>query len=213
MNPYLIPAKEARASIEIQKSRFIATASPAFTVEQAREFIERIRAEFPGATHNVPVFLIGKEPSLIEHCSDDGEPSGTAGKPALAVLKGSGLRDVAMVITRYFGGTNLGTGGLVRAYSDAVREVLKILPRAQKLPTQVVRFSLGYSLYERAKLLIQRLDGIIEGEDFAAEVTLSIRLPIEQVPQFRSELMNLTNGNVQFEIIQTDQNTIFPIRD
>src|SRR5512146_1122516 len=145
MQPYLIPAKEARASIEIQKSKFIASASPAFSVEEARDFIERIRAEYSDATHNVPVFVIGREPSLIEHCSDDGEPAGTAGRPALAVLKGSGLGDIVVVITRYFGGIKLGTGGLVRAYSDAVREVLKILPRAQKISTQAAKFSIGYN--------------------------------------------------------------------
>ncbi len=213
MKPYLIPAKEARASVEIHKSKFISTAGPAFSVEQAREFIERIRAEFPDASHNVPIFLIGKVPSLIEHCSDDGEPSGTAGRPALAILKGSGLADVVVVITRYFGGIKLGTGGLVRAYSDAVREVLKVLPRAQKITTQVLKFSLGYGLYERVRLIIQRLSGMIEREEFAAEVTLSARFPIERVPQFQSELMNLTNGNVQIEIAQTDRNTIIPTTD
>lgn len=208
---YFVPAKQVRAAIEIQKSRFIATAAPAFSVEQARGFIGQIRAEFPDASHNVPVFLIGKEPTLIEHCSDDGEPSGTAGRPALAVLKGSGLGDVVLVITRYFGGIKLGTGGLVRAYGDAVRAVLEILPRAQRIPTHLVKFVLSYHLYERTKLAVSKFGGAIESEEFGAEVTITARFPTEKLPGFQAELQSLTNGSVRTEIIKTDLDTIFPI--
>lgn len=210
-SPYIIPAREARAEIEIQKSRFIASAAPAFSVELARNFIERIRAEFPDATHHVPLYLIGKEPNLIEHCSDAGEPSGTAGRPALAVLKGSGLRDVAVVITRYFGGIKLGSGGLVRAYSDAVRAVLAVLPRAQKITTHLVKFSVLYSQYERVRRMIRYYKGIIEREEFAAEITLWVRLPVEQFDKFQEELLELTNGVVRIEIAATQYDSIFPL--
>jgi len=138
MNRYPIPAKEARAEIIVINSRFIASAGPAFSVEQARNFIARIKSEFPDASHHVPVYLIGFGASSTAHCSDAGEPAGTAGRPALAVLQGAGLGDVVVVVTRYFGGTRLGTGGLVRAYSDAVREVLDILPRAERVPTHTL---------------------------------------------------------------------------
>ncbi|RPH56726.1 MAG: YigZ family protein, partial [Chloroflexi bacterium] len=106
--PYSIPAKEIRRELLVVNSRFIATLAPVFSVEEAKSFISRIRAEFANASHNVPAFLIGGGNSFSEHCSDDGEPSGTAGRPALAVLRGSGLGDAAIVITRYFGGTLLG---------------------------------------------------------------------------------------------------------
>jgi len=211
MKPYLIPAKESRAIIEVKKSRFIASAAPAFTVDQAREFIERIRAEFPDATHHVPVFLIGKEPSLIEHCADDGEPTGTAGRPALAVLKGSGVRDVALVITRYFGGIKLGTGGLVRAYSDAVRAMLEVLPRAQKTPTHVTEFMIHYDLYERVKFLIQKHCGKIEEVQFAAGVTILARFPVEKFGGFQAELLDKTNGNIKAPIVATETDSIFPL--
>lgn len=207
----LIPAREARAEIEIHKSRFIASAAPAFSVEQARAYLERIRTEFPDASHHVPVYLIGRESSLTEHCSDAGEPSGTAGRPALAVLKGSGLRDIVLVVTRYFGGTKLGTGGLVRAYSDAVRAVLDVLPRAEKISTHLTRFTIGYPLYERVKLLAKKHHGAIEGEQFAADVTIMARFPEEFFAPFQAELLGVTNGGIKAEIVETDPDTIFPI--
>jgi uncharacterized YigZ family protein len=210
---YVIPAKEARTWIEIQKSKFITSAGPAFSVEQAKAFIDRIREEFPDATHNVPVFIIGREPNSIEHCSDDGEPSGTAGRPALAVLKGSGLGDVVLVVTRYFGGTKLGTGGLVRAYGDAVRAVLEVLPRAKKIATYLTEFSISYSLYERVKILILSYGGIIDNEEFSADVTISARFPTDRFDQFKAELLSLTNGAITAEIMATDENTILPIGD
>ncbi|MFN2242462.1 MAG: IMPACT family protein, partial [Anaerolineae bacterium] len=116
MDRYPIPARETRTEIQVLNSRFIATAAPVFSVEEAKAFVTRIRDEFADATHNVPAYLVGYGASVVAHCTDDGEPSGTAGRPALAVLRGSGLGDVAVVVTRYFGGTKLGTGGLVRAY-------------------------------------------------------------------------------------------------
>ena len=145
--PDLIPAREARVEIRVVNSRFIATAAPVFTVDEAKDFVSRVRHEFADATHNVPAYIVGHGASVVAHCSDDGEPAGTAGRPALAVLRGSGLGDVAVVVTRYFGGTKLGTGGLVRAYGDAVRAVLDVLPRAAKVPTHTVSIVAPYSLF------------------------------------------------------------------
>ena len=159
MSRYPVPAEEIRREIVVVNSRFIATLAPVFSVEEARAFIGRVRQEFADASHNVPVFLVGGADTTIEHCSDDGEPSGTAGRPALAVLRGSGLGDVAVVITRYFGGTKLGTGGLVRAYSDAVRSVIDAVPRAEKVPTHTVMLDLPYRLFERLRLLVPAHSG------------------------------------------------------
>ena len=113
---YPVPAQEMRHEILVVNSRFIATLAPAFSVEQAKAFVRRIRAEYADASHNVPAYVVGFGSSVTAHCNDDGEPPGTAGRPALAVLQGSGLGDAAVVVTRYFGRTRLGTGGLVRAY-------------------------------------------------------------------------------------------------
>jgi len=208
---YLIPAGETRIENLVLNSRFIASAAPVFTPDEARAFIQRIRAEFWDATHNVPVFLIGHGANTMAHCSDDGEPSGTAGRPALAVLQGSGLGDVAVVVTRYFGGTKLGTGGLVRAYSDAVRAVLDVLPRAERIPTHTVMIELPYTYFERTRALIGSHAGQILDEDFGAAVTISARFKQAELPAFQDALTELTRAAVQVELIESEANTIFPI--
>jgi uncharacterized YigZ family protein len=208
---YPIPAERARAEILVINSRFIATAAPAFRVEEARAFIATIRAEFADASHNVPAFLIGYGASVTAHCTDDGEPAGTAGRPALAVLQGSGLGDVVVVVTRYFGGTKLGTGGLVHAYGEAVKAVLAVLPRAEKIPTHTVMLACEYSYYERIRLMIAEHQGQILDEDFGVDVTLTARFATWRLPPFQAALRELTRGALQAEIIETDPETIMPL--
>jgi uncharacterized YigZ family protein len=209
---YPIPARETRVETQVLNSRFIATAAPVFSVEDARAFVARIRDEFADATHNVPAYLIGHGASVIAHCHDDGEPSGTAGRPALAVLRGSGLGDVAVVVTRYFGGTKLGTGGLVRAYGDAVRALLEVLPRAEKVSTHTVLVVLPYPLFERVRLAVEAHHGQILDEAFAVDVTLTARFPVKDFPAFQAALQELSNGAIEAEIVQTDEATIMPIQ-
>lgn len=207
----LIPAREARTEIRVVNSRFIATAAPVFSVDEARAFVERVKREFADATHNVPAYVIGHGASVTAHSRDDGEPSGTAGRPALAVLRGSGLGDVAVVVTRYFGGTKLGTGGLVRAYGDAVRAVLDVLPRAAKVPTHTVVVVMGYSLFERVRLLVEAHHGVILDRDFAAQVTLTARFGVEHFPAFQAAVQELSSGTVEAQVIETNEATIMPI--
>jgi uncharacterized YigZ family protein len=211
MSRYPIPAREVRIEITVVNSRFIATATPVFSVEEAKAFIARVREEFSDASHNVPAFLVGHGASVIAHCSDDGEPSGTAGRPALAVLRGSGLGDVAVVVSRYFGGTKLGTGGLVRAYGDAVREVLAVLPRAEKVPTHTVMLAVPYPYFERVRLAVAEQKGQILDEDFAADVTVTARFAVEHLPAFQAALQELSNGQLEAEIVETDEATIIPL--
>lgn len=211
MDRYLIPAQETRIELWVLNSRFVATAAPVFNVDEAKAFIARIKREFADATHNVPVYLVGHGATVIAHCHDDGEPSGTAGRPALAVLRGSGLGDVAVVVTRYFGGTKLGTGGLVRAYSDAVRAVLKALPRAEKLSTHTVLIATPYPYFERIRLAIKAHHGQILEEDFAADVTVTARFAVEHFAPFQADLQELSQGVIEAEIIETDKATIMPL--
>ncbi len=208
---YPIPAQEARTEIEVKNSRFVATAVPAFTVEEAREFIARIKAEFSDATHNVPAFLVGFGNSVTAHCNDDGEPSGTAGRPILAVLQGSGLGDIAVVVTRYYGGTKLGTGGLVRAYGDATKAVLEILPRAEKVPTHTVMLALLYPLLEQVRLLVGQWNGRILDEEFAADITMTMQFTVAKFPGFQEALRELSHGSLAAEIIETNEDTIMPL--
>ena len=166
----IIPAAAAAIELKVSNSTFIASASPAFSVEEAKNFIDQIKERYVDATHNVPVYIIGHPPSTIEHSSDDGEPSGTAGRPALSVLRGSGFGDIVIVITRYFGGTKLGTGGLVRAYSDSVREVLKVLPKAQKVATTTAMILVPYSFYEQTQRIIATFNGVIANQDLPSTI-------------------------------------------
>jgi uncharacterized YigZ family protein len=209
VKPYPVPAQEGRRELVVENSRFISSLAPVFSVEEAKAFIARIKAEFPDASHNVPLYLIGHGDSEITHCSDAGEPSGTAGRPALAVLRGSGLGDVAVVVTRYFGGTKLGTGGLVRAYSEAVRLVLEGVPRAQKRLTHTIMLVFHYTYLERVRLLLAAQEGKILDEDFAADVTMTAYITVEKLPAFQASMSELTNGKVQVEIIET-KDVLYP---
>ena len=211
MKRRLIPARETRNETRVINSRFIATAGPVFTTNEAKEFITRIKREFAGATHNVPLYLIGHGETVIAHCNDDGEPSGTAGRPALAVLRGSGLGDIAVVVTRYFGGTKLGTGGLVRAYSDAVRQLLALLPLAAKVPTHKVSIVTPYNLFERVRLLVTTHRGELLHQEFGADVIVTARFALGHYPAFQSALQEISNGALTSNIIETDEATIMPI--
>lgn len=203
MSKTIIPARAARAEIQVLNSRFIASSAPVFSVEEARQFIARIKEEFKDASHNVPAFIVGSGASTTSHCHDDGEPSGTAGRPALAVLSGSGFGDIAVVVTRYFGGTKLGTGGLVRAYSDAVRAVLAVTPRAERVMTHTALLVVPYPWYERVRNLVLAHHGEILQSDFAVEVTLNIRFEQSAFEPFQNHLREMTNAALQVEIIES----------
>jgi uncharacterized YigZ family protein len=209
--PRLIPAGECRVEFKVSNSRFIASAAPTFTVEEAKNFISKIKTKYSDASHNVPVFIIGHGASTTEHSSDDGEPSGTAGRPALAVLRGSGMGDITVVVTRYFGGTKLGTGGLVKAYSDAVREVLEELPKAQKVATLTTVISVSYSFFEQAKRIIETHKGKIIDEDFGVDVMLSIQFIEERFQEFQQQIFDASHGQITAEVIEKNPNTIMPV--
>lgn len=202
---YPVPAKEVRQEIVIQGSHFIATLAPAFSVDEAKDFLARIRTEFSDATHNVPAYLVGGGNSVLAHASDDGEPSGTAGRPALAVLKGSGLGDVAVVVTRYFGGTKLGTGGLVRAYTQAVREVVAAVPRAEKALADTLLLATPYPLLARIRILVDKIGGEILDEEFAADVTLTLRFRVDDTARFQAGLQELSSGKLVAEQMDTTE--------
>ena len=202
---YLIPAHETRSEHIVVNSRFIATLAPVFSTDEARAFISRIRKEFSDASHNVPAYIIGGGNNVTDYCSDDGEPQGTAGRPALAVLRGSGLGDVAVVITRYFGGTLLGTGGLVKAYTESTQMVVRSVPRARKMQVHVAMLALPYNLLERVRLLVGRHHGMILGEEFAADITMTLRFPVENLAALQTELRELSAGHLSIEIIDTNE--------
>jgi len=207
----LIPLEPVQTEILVVNSRFIADLEFAGSVEQARAHLARVRGHHPTATHNVSAFIIGHGNSIITHCSDDGEPSGTAGRPALAVLQGSGLGNVSVVVTRYFGGTLLGTGGLVRAYGDAVREVLKGVKFAALLPTTTLMFITPYRLYDQVLRLIEAHNGQVLDTAFLEEITVTVRFKDEEVEAFSGQLGNLSAGQVMPIMVEQNPETVFPL--
>ena len=211
IKPRLIPLEPVQTEILVVNSRFITDLEFAGNVEQARNHLARVRERHPTATHNVPAFVIGHGNSIITHCSDDGEPSGTAGRPALAVLQGSGLGNVSVVVTRYFGDTKLGTGGLVRAYGDAVREVLKGVKLAALLPTTTLMFIIPYRLYDQVLSLMEAHHGQVLDTEFLQEITVTVRFKDEEVESFSGQLGNLSAGQVLPVVVEHNPETVFPL--
>ena len=208
MKHYAVPLIEIRREHVVVNSRFIATLAPVPTIEAARAFLSRIRHEFADATHNVPAYIIGGGNTVTDFCSDDGEPAGTAGKPALAVLRGSGLGDVAVVVTRYFGGTLLGTGGLVKAYTESTQMVVNVVERGRRLPVHVALLAIPYNLLERVRLIVKRNNGEVLGEDFAGDVTMTLQFPVESFDEFQIELRELSAGKLMAEVIETKETIV-----
>ena len=208
MKEYLIPLYEIRREQVVVNSRFIATLAPVFSTEEARGFISRMKKEFADASHNVPAYIIGGGNTITEYFSDDGEPSGTAGRPALAVLRGSGLGDVAVVVTRYFGGTLLGTGGLVKAYTESTQMVVNAVGRGRRVPIHIAMIAIPYSLLERVRLLTTHNRGEVLDEDFAADITMTLQLPVDSFELFQNDLRELSSGRLSAEIIESREKVV-----
>jgi len=204
MSSYRIPKGRTRVETRAGNSRFISTIAPAATMQQAQELLADVRAEMPDATHHVYAFRIGYGNSVSERMSDDGEPSGTAGPPALAVLRGADIGDVALVITRYFGGTKLGTGGLVAAYSAAAKAAIAAVETVEKVLRLPLEMELPYALLEPARRLIQATDGLIEREDFTDAVRLRVLIPAQRADEFAQRLANLSGGQVSARPAEPD---------
>ena len=193
---YLIPAKRVQTEIVIKKSRFVSTVQLAASVQEARAVIAGARAEMPDAHHHVYAFRVGFGKSVTEGMSDDGEPTGTSGPPTLAVVRGSGVGDIALVTARYFGGTKLGTGGLVRAYTESAQAVLSLLKTELKVEKRVLGLEMPYSLYNTVKRLIATYRGEIQEEEFAAQVLIIVRFAADELPAFSADLQERSSAQV-----------------
>lgn len=192
---YPIPAARARAELVIERSRFIATVAHAATPEAAHGVIAELREAFRDATHNCWAFVAGPPGSAARiGMSDDGEPHGTAGRPMLTVLMHSGVGEVVAVVTRYYGGTKLGTGGLVRAYSAAVQEALARLERTERVETVDVRIAIAYSAFTPVRNLLGAHEGVVLEEQFGEDVVLNVRLPAANLAALRGAIGNATGG-------------------
>lgn len=187
--------KEARAEQIIDKSRFIVTAAPVESREEAEMFFDRIRTEFRDATHNVPAMVIG-EKMQIQWGSDDGEPQGTSGAPIVQMLVAMELTNVAIVVTRYFGGIKLGTGGLVRAYTSSARMGVEAAGIAEVKEMVAKRISTGYSEYSRIESFKFPFDIDMKDLAYTDKVTFTVVTDLETGEETKKILMNLTNGDM-----------------
>ena len=188
----------ASAEFVEKRSRFIGYISPASTQEEAAQFINSIRSKHWDATHNVPAYIL-REGNICRF-SDDGEPQGTAGMPALNVLQKEGLTNCALVVTRYFGGILLGGGGLVRAYSHAAKLAVDAGGIVTRALCSLVRVRCDYNFYGRLASLIPEQGGIIENTAFEDAVTVDFRIPQELEPGFEKKLIDLSNGTCRGEV-------------
>jgi uncharacterized YigZ family protein len=195
-----VPAAQHRAELVIDRSRFIATVAHAATAQDARAFMDSIRAEFPDATHNCWAYVAGPPgDSAFIGMSDAGEPHGTAGRPMLDVLLHSGIGEIAAVVTRYYGGVKLGTGGLVKAYGGSVQHALATLPTVRKVTRVELRISAGYADVETLRRTLHEYDADVIDETYAEDVTYLAAVPIDGVDQFTVAIEDRTAGRAVVE--------------
>lgn len=195
---YRMLSKGAQAELVEKKSRFIATIRPVSSEEEAVAFIEEMKKKYYDARHNCSAFVIGSKGELTRS-SDDGEPSGTAGRPMLEVLTGSGIRNIAVVVTRYFGGVLLGTGGLVRAYSGAVKMALEQCETITRRYGVQMLIKTDYNGVGKIQYLLASKDVVIQDSVYAADVQMTVLVPIEEYDRLCKELVEATNGRVGLE--------------
>lgn len=198
---YLIPAARHRVEEEILRSRFITTVAYTPTLEDARSFLDEMRVEFADASHNCWAYVVGPPASTGQNgMSDDGEPHGTAGRPMLTVLLHSGVGDITAVVTRYFGGTLLGKGGLVRAYSGGVQLALESLPTTERVEKRRLSILFDYSYVTVVQRMLPDYETEVLEESYGVDVSYRLQMPVEQVERFQVDLTNLTNGLALVEV-------------
>ena len=199
----LILLHGVRAELVIRKSRFRAEATPVVSPEAARSLWHERKHSYADCSHVVFAFICGPQGGVMG-CSDDGEPSGTAGRPVLEVLKGSGITNVLLTVTRWFGGIKLGTGGLVRAYTESAQLALADPPTAELVPLTGFTLALSYFHYETVRRRLPEFAAEITGEEFSDAVTISGVIPSANCAAFSETVRDLTNGAATPRLTETD---------
>ena len=199
MESYLVPRAKAQAEYIEKKSRFIGQVFPVTSEQEAKGFIESVRKQHYDARHNCWCYILKDGQKRY---SDDGEPQGTAGQPMLNVFEREGVVDVLCVVTRYFGGILLGAGGLCRAYTKAAKDALDAAGIASMQPWLREQFDISYTLFERVKLLLAQLDGVLEDTQYGAGITVTCRIPEAKDAQLRTALRELSSGSVAPNLLE-----------
>ncbi len=209
MESYLVPSRDAEAEFTEKKSRFIGRIWVTETEDEALSCIKAMRQQHWDATHNVYAYIIHGGPTRY---SDDGEPQGTAGMPVLEVLRGQKLENVCCVVTRYFGGTLLGTGGLVRAYGRAAKDAVSQAGLALKQVWNKIDLILPYSFFERLRQETERFEGQILDVEYSADICLHLILPSARTEEFLARVTDLTGGKVN-GLIVGEEYRAFPLKN
>ena len=194
-----ILTKQVQTEIVVKGSRFLAEAIPCQKQDQARAILKAQKEKYNDATHVVHAFVLGKSGEVMG-MSDDGEPGGTAGRPVLDALKGSGATDFMLTVTRWFGGTLLGTGGLVKAYGGAAKQLLQACQEAgaleEYIPKKEFSFECDYALYKNIKRAFEEFSLYDLKEDFADKVRASAKVPQDQYDALAARLKDLSKGAI-----------------
>jgi len=196
---YRTVQKEGTSEIIEKKSRFIASVKPVATEEEALEFVSQIKAKYRDARHNVYAYVVAE--NNISRFTDDGEPSGTAGAPVLDVILKEGLTDVAIVVTRYFGGTLLGTGGLVRAYGKSAKDGVINAKICEKIYCYEVQIKAPYDLLGKIQYIVASGDYIQGETEYGADVETTVFVKFDLIDKFLNEIKEATNATVTPEIV------------
>ena len=187
-----------RGDIVEKKSRFIAHVQAVDSVEEAQEFIEAVKKKYWDARHNCSAFSVG-EMNPLTRCSDDGEPGGTAGKPILEVIQGSGIRNIVIVVTRYFGGTLLGTGGLVRAYTEAAKAGIENAVIIEKIPATRMKLFTEYTDLGKIQYILAQNQVTVENTEYTDKVEIRALFPEKEKKALCRALTEGTGGRVHIE--------------
>lgn len=191
-------AGAAESALKIKGSRFLGFAAPAAEREEAEAFLAGLRKRFFDATHHCYAWRLGSGTGENSRFSDDGEPSGTAGKPILQVISGRDLTNLVIVVVRYFGGTKLGTGGLVRAYSESTALTLEQAGVRRIWLTRSLELVVGYDHLNAVMKLIERHGAAIEESEYGEEVRLKLALRLQEAESFHAEAVEMTHGQIRF---------------
>ncbi|TFB24391.1 YigZ family protein [Filobacillus milosensis] len=199
LEKYLTVKEEGSHEIVIQKSRFIGHIKRTETEEDAQQFILDLKRKYSDASHNCSAYMIGEQ-NLIQKAQDDGEPSGTAGVPMLEVLKKMDLKDTTIVVTRYFGGTKLGAGGLIRAYSSATSEAIKHIGVVERSLMQEVLIKADYGLIGKLENELRGSSYLLDHIEYLENVTFHVYVPIAQKEVFETWIIDLTSNQIEMEL-------------
>lgn len=199
LTTYFTVKTEGSHEIVIQKSRFIGHVKRVETEEEAINFVQKIKKEHKDATHNCSAYMIG-EHDLIQKASDDGEPSGTAGVPILEVLKKKGLKDTAVVVTRYFGGIKLGAGGLIRAYSGSASQSIDKIGVVKRQLMQLAGIHIDYTLLGKVENELRQSAYTLRNIDYADRVVLHVAFQFGQEEEFQAYVTDMTNAQAEIRL-------------